>query len=464
MATLLAVRDAAALEIVRTSRHGYIVADEPGAAFQYGDALDLRMNEGFFFLEDISALIAHLPGTERPEFIAVMQEPQDRATVAIYISIRNELRGLGLRDPLLGSETWDHNFRLSTAYPLTGMVFLNTLDFFLTDGLRGFGRYIVCTQEFGHRYLANLRAPPLPSGVEPDAGAGDAGDPDASADGGRLPLAADALLGRDRSHWSYFLNTGGSPMEGNRWEETAPGEFHTRPVSFRFSPLDLYAMGVALPEDVPPFFLIAEPDVGTQRDMGGGPITRGTSPEYYGRDITAHGRRVTYSIDDVIRANGPRDPPARRVVPGGPPVDSHVAWVLLAARERVNDALAARFDQAVEWCSGGFEESTGGRMRLVESLVTVASDGGAADAAASDGGDDGTADAATAVDAMDIARLVDVADEDGARARLVASGGAGCGPCRIERRRHTTPVGRATLAVLCVGLAMRRGMRRGTRG
>ena len=41
-------------------------------------------------------------------------------------------------------------------------------------------------------------------------------------DRGGVPSSA--LLGRDRSHWNFFLETGGSPLEGNEWKKDKYGK------------------------------------------------------------------------------------------------------------------------------------------------------------------------------------------------------------------------------------------------
>lgn len=63
----------------------------------------------------------------------------------------------------------------------------------------------------------------------------------------QLPQGGDsqALLGRDQAHWSFYVNTGGSPLGGNRWQDLGQGYFSAEPVTdIRYSPLDLYLMGI----------------------------------------------------------------------------------------------------------------------------------------------------------------------------------------------------------------------------
>ncbi len=151
------------------------------------------------------------------------------------------------------------------------------------------------------------------------------------------------MLGRQGAHWSYFLDTPNSPMEGNAWIDNGDGSFTTdRSAERLFSPLDLYLLGLATPDDVPPFFVIDEPYGATR-----GPAS---SPEHrFGEeDVTVWGTRVDLTVDDVISATGTREPgleadPNYRVLMVlllGPndPVTEHQLDALAGYRERWTEA------------------------------------------------------------------------------------------------------------------------------
>jgi hypothetical protein len=106
-----------------------------------------------------------------------------------------------------------------------------------------------------------------------------------------------ALLGRDWAHWSFFLNSDASVLEGNLWTRWA-GVFVSSGVSRGYSALDLYLMGLYGKDEVPAFFYIADP---TEIPPGGA-----SSPPQL--DWGTLGTRVEVSIDDVIRSLGPRSP------------------------------------------------------------------------------------------------------------------------------------------------------------
>ena len=73
------------------------------------------------------------------------------------------------------------------------------------------------------------------------------------------------LLGRDQVHWSFFLDTDGSLLEGNDIEPQSDGSFRTVRASRRYSALDQYLMGMRDASDVPPLFFVRNP-TGTSRD------------------------------------------------------------------------------------------------------------------------------------------------------------------------------------------------------
>lgn len=118
-------------------------------------------------------------------------------------------------------------------------------------------------QEAGHQWLAFLRFD----------------------DGG---INSDLLLGRDLAHWSFFLDSNASDMEGNNWVDNANGTFTSNELTIRYSPLDQYAMGLRSTGEVPDFFFIKNP-TGTTN-------TRSSSPA---RDVTVTGIRQNVSISQI---------------------------------------------------------------------------------------------------------------------------------------------------------------------
>jgi hypothetical protein len=151
------------------------------------------------------------------------------------------------------------------------------------------------------------------------------------------------LLGRDQVHWSFFVDTDGSYLEGNDIAPQADGRFRTAGASLRYSAMDQYLMGMRDASEVPPFFFVRNP-TGTDTDPGQNPAT----------GVTFGGTRKDVTIADVVAAIGDRNPrgtpwarPFREafvyVTVGGPADPASVAKV-----ERIRAAWPAFFAQSVE--------------------------------------------------------------------------------------------------------------------
>ena len=214
--------------------------------------------------------------------------------VAHSFNVRNGIRGIGLkifdRGAIYGSPA-----RLATvitmgnqsdwpADPQANMAGLNSAI------------SIVC-HELGHRWLSYVRFP---------------GDDET------------LLLGRDNSHWSFFLDTrtndaGGfsSLMEGNAWREGGGQIFTTGETAVNyFTRLDQYLMGLRPPEEVPPFTYL-EPDAQLHA------LLREKSP-LSGYSVTA--LKHTARVEQVIEREGPRLPDVTAA-----PKTFRVAFILLTA-------------------------------------------------------------------------------------------------------------------------------------
>ena len=109
------------------------------------------------------------------------------------------------------------------------------------------------------------------------------------------------LLGRGGVHWSFFLDTDASVMEGNDIADRGDGRFETVDFARRFSPLDQYAMGLRAAAEVPPFFYVDVPDDFRPNR----PFKASSAPE---AGVSFTGVRRDVRIEDVVRAMGPRVP------------------------------------------------------------------------------------------------------------------------------------------------------------
>ena len=112
---------------------------------------------------------------------------------------------------------------------------------------------------------------------------------------------SEELLGRDLAHWSFFMDSDASVMEGNDIEDLGGGSFRTVAAVRRYSRLDQYAMGLLSPAEVPTFFYVQSPVNMSQQK------TKDSAPQ---TGVTFNGTRRDVLIDDVIAIHGARVPAA----------------------------------------------------------------------------------------------------------------------------------------------------------
>ncbi len=254
-----------------------------------------------------------------PDFLSVYLGWDIDFFFAFYSPIANDVRGIGMQH-FAGAETFGN------ANGLQGFIFMNSIQLYDEFGasFRDVMFDMIWGQEFGHRWGAFVHV--------------EKGD-----------LPAKALLGRDEGHWSYFLDSEWSWMEGNDWEKDG-GAFTTDFDSFGqpgYSALDLYLMGLIPASAVPDFFLIT--DAETNRDPEDPPQVMSGGP------VTIDGKSVTISIDDVIAAEGERSPSFDR---------SRRAFqvsnvVILRSTDSPSDAtMQARMEEFDEWTRTHFARDT----------------------------------------------------------------------------------------------------------
>ncbi len=186
-------------------------------------------------------------------------------TLAFEVNVRNDVQGIGL-------EAMDHVARV---------------------GKRGRPR-----ERRLHGFRRHLRGRATGSSSSPTRSA-IAGWPGCASTGTGAGRAN--LLGRGGVHWSFFLDTDASVMEGNAIADRGNGRFETVDIARRFSPLDQYAMGLRAAAEVPPFFYVDVPDDFRPNR----PFKASSAPE---AGISFTGVRRDVRIEDVVRAMGPRVP------------------------------------------------------------------------------------------------------------------------------------------------------------
>lgn len=305
------------------------------------------------FVEVIRSFYASRASRDVWDFFYLITDfPAESEGFASYIAVRNSVRGIGLQtgdlDPgglVLGTRRMQGVLFLPDM--LAGYPELPTTRFL--DSNSGLS---VLGQEQGHAWGVFFRHPGADS---------------------RL------LLGRDDAHWSFFAHTEAtlstpaaprsSSMEGNVWIDNGNGTFTSTGLIDGYSRFDHYAMGLRPPGQVPPMFVITGVS-GTREDRTSGPLP----------NETVRGTRVEVTIDDVIRANGPRQPAA-----GAAPTQWRAAFVLLtagsippleaAARKLTRYRLAweSYFAQATDYL-GALDTSLGGSSEVRRIAVVSAAD------------------------------------------------------------------------------------------
>lgn len=207
---------------------------------------------------------------------------------AFFQSLANDVAGIGYRhaaefDPVIPAEFFDD----TPNSQFMGMLHMNNWRNFLHSGSTEINDWwisLVFGQELGHAWLAFPHI---------DQGQGD----DIS------------LLGRSDAHWSFYMHTGGSPVEGHRWTDNGDGTFTAAKLdTFEFSDLDLYLMGLMPPEEVQPWFVIDDPHDCVDSNL---PDKECPSPGAFlfkAESFTVRGTRRDITVDDVILAEGERVP------------------------------------------------------------------------------------------------------------------------------------------------------------
>lgn len=196
---------------------------------------------------------------------------------AFYQPLSNDILGIGY-DSVVRGETFD----LTRDKKTEGYIFMNYVGYWQDNPASG--RYVFA-QELGHRWgsFINVDHPDL-NGME--------------------------LLGRDDAHWSFWMDTPNSPMEGNAWRDNGDGTWSTaHTATSTYSDLDLYLMGLVGPDEVGPQTVLQPgPDYAD--------LDPGTTPVYFGcveagvgcRDLTIEATSVVFELDHVIDAEGERVP------------------------------------------------------------------------------------------------------------------------------------------------------------
>ena len=178
------------------------------------------------------------------------------------------------------------------------MGFIDTLPDDPDDIYKGIPMYTLSGvelmgHEFGHHWLASVAFDKgdgvkhcMLRGYEP------------SGDNPTGDLCDGVPEGGYNQHWAYYFNSGGV-MYGNNITDLGNGQFRIYNDKLKYGPLDQYLMGLRLPEEVGPLFVA---------DPGDGNVSSPSIPAPKKKEEIFSGTRIEFTVEDVIRVVGKREP------------------------------------------------------------------------------------------------------------------------------------------------------------
>ena len=162
---------------------------------------------------------------------------------------------------------------------------------------------------------------------------------------------SEALLGRQRAHWSFFFDSDASVMEGNDIEDLGGGSFRTVAAVEGYSALDQYAMGLRHDHEVPAFFYVEAP-------TNAMPPARSAGPPQVG--VTFNGTKREVLIADVIEIEGARVPSADE----SPRVHRQALVYVVGNGREANPDHVRKLDTIRRQWEPFFATATDNRMRV----------------------------------------------------------------------------------------------------
>lgn len=280
-----ALAHAAPIEFVE-QRRNFMIFDDVDGTVEHANWFNREpFYEAYYPIED-GFLKVH---ADDSQFIVVYSTFKlVKGVGAFYQSLSNDVAGIGYQkaadlDPIIPAEFFDD----TPNSQLQGMLHMNDWRNFILPGNTGFNDEwisLVFGQELGHAWLAFVHA---------DLGAS----------------PPDAMLGRAKAHWSFYLHSDGSPVEGQRWTDNKDGSFTAANLDkYQFSDLDLYLMGLMSPDEVQPWFLIEDPHDCPDSNLADKACAPPDAHGFKADQYRVQGTRRDITIADVIAAEGPRLP------------------------------------------------------------------------------------------------------------------------------------------------------------
>lgn len=196
-----------------------------------------------------------------------------------FLPVQNDVVGIGYQHT--GPELFDESAEFGSSR-LQGIIWMAPT--FLTNPVKEGPDSVlgILAQETAHRWEATVWF----------------------ADGDSKSGVSEDLLG-DGPHWSFFLDTGASPLGGNEWEENGDSLFTAFPVNgVEYNQFDLYLMGLIAAEEVEPLRLLFN-----IRDENGVPNSHFTADSQRVTEaatVWADSREIT--LQQILDVEGERGP------------------------------------------------------------------------------------------------------------------------------------------------------------
>jgi hypothetical protein len=251
-----------------------------------------------------------------------------RDAFAYETTVANEIRGIGV-------DIYDASRDFGSAGRLRSFAIMDWVGKYPDDPTQKFlgenNTLSVLGQEVGHRWLAFLEFR--------DA----------------LGRSSQALLGRGLAHWSFFMDSDASVMEGNDIQDLGGGSFRTVAAVQRYSLLDQYAMGLVPPSQVPTFFYVENP-VNVVPNRG-----NESAPQV---GVTFNGTRRDVLLQDVTAVLGARVPAST----DAPRVHNQAFLFVVSAGRSVDTTAVDKVDRIRRQWEPFFLGATDGRMTVRTTL------------------------------------------------------------------------------------------------
>jgi len=247
--------------------------------------------------------------------------PRSQGAFAYETTIRNNIAGIG-------TGAVDDGAAYGSRAGLESMVLMDSITKYSANPsdrvLREETTLSVLAHEVGHRWLATARY----------------------KDGA---VVSEELLGRQKAHWSFYMNSSGSHDEGNQIDDLGGGLFKTGPASQRYGPLDQYLMGLRTSDEVPPFFVIRDAVLDGVQSAERAPQS----------SVDIRGVKKDVTVADVIAAMGPRAP-----APAPNPPAWRVAFLYVTQGDQGDAAGIALVNSIRSQFEAYFPLSTEGRLSI----------------------------------------------------------------------------------------------------